>query len=84
MPIKSKRVNLSIPPSKIQGILDVGRNNKLQSRDGALQVTKICTDTVLFVCGLYSKADVQAHLKKEGGTLFDLISRSIKKYISEN
>ncbi len=82
MPIKSKRVNLSIPPSKIQGIFDVGRNNKLQSRDGAFRLTKICTDIVFFFYELYSDTDVQTYLKKGGGTLFDLISRLVKQHVS--
>ena len=85
MPIQSKRVNLSILPAKISKIMDAGRVNRLQVRGSSLSLTRICTDIVYFFLEIHADADVQAYLKKDGGTLFDLIRRAIKRFIeSEN
>ena len=85
MPIQSKRVNLSILPAKISKIMDAGRVNRLQVRGSSLSLTRICTDIVYFFLEIHADADVQTYLKKDGGTLFDLIRRAIKRFIeSEN
>ena len=84
MPLKSKRVNLSINPNKVKSILHTGRENRLQNRDGALRLTTICTEIVYFISGLQSEDEIAAQLREEGGTLFDLIRRAVKSYISNN
>ena len=84
MPVKSKRVNLSISPNKEKPILDAGRQNKLQSDDGSLSLTTICAKIVYFVLDLQADVAIDAYLEKNGGTLFDLIRRAVKRYISEN
>lgn len=84
MPLKSKRVNLSINPNREKTIVKTGRENQLQNRDGSLRLTTICTEIVYFISGLQSDEEIAAYLRSEGGTLFDLIRRSIKSYISNN
>lgn len=81
MPVKSKRVNLSIHPNTIRRIIDVGRQNRLQERDGSLKITAICTKIVYFFLDLYKDPDVLSYLEKNGGTLFDLILRAIQKLV---
>ena len=83
MPIKSKRVNLSISPNKEKPILDAGRQNRLYNQNGSLSLTTICTQIVYFILDLQADVEVAAHLRDNGGTLFDLIRRAIKRYISE-
>ena len=83
MPIKSKRVNLSILPSKIKYILDIGRQNRLQEINGSLPLTSICTKIIYFVIDLHTNQAIQTFLRKEGGSLFDLITRAITIYITE-
>ena len=80
MPIKSKRVNLSIPPNRVKSILDAGKRNGWQDTDGALRLTSICAKIVFFFISLYND-DVNEHLKEEGGTLMGLIPRALKYYI---
>ena len=82
MPIKSERINLSVPPSRLKKIIQVGRENLLQSRDGSLQKTNICTELVFFILDVHSDPDVEAYLKRHGGTLLDLIRRALKRYVS--
>ena len=83
MPIKSKRVNLSISPSKEKPIMNVGRQNKLQAPNRSLSLTTICTKIVYFFVDLHGDETIDAYLRKHGGTLFDLIRRAIKQYISD-
>lgn len=83
MPIKSRRVNLSIPPAKERSIIDAGRQNRLHNRDGSLSLTTICTEIVYFILELLADKNIRTYLDKKGGTLFDLIRRSVKEYISE-
>ena len=82
MPIKSERINLSVPPSRLKKIIEVGRENQLQSRDGSLQKTPICTAIVFFILDVHSDPEVRAYLKRNGGTLLDLIRRALKRYVS--
>ena len=84
MSIKSKRVNLSVIPSKINKIIRVGRENRLHAVGGNLGVSTICTKIVYFFVDLFFDVDVQAYLRENGGTLLDLISRSVKYYISSD
>lgn len=84
MPVKSKRVNLSISPNRELPIIEAGRKNKLQGRNGSLSLTTICTEIVYFILDLQADAEIAAYLEKNGGTLFDLIRRAVKRYISEN
>lgn len=81
MPVKSKRINLSVPPSKVPKIRDTGKKNRLHSRDGSLNDATICTELILFMCEMQSDQDVEKHLAKTGGILLDLIRRSVKKEI---
>ena len=84
MPIKSKRVGLSISPNKEKPILSAGRQNRLYNPNGSLSLTTICTQIVYFVLDLQADKEIDAHLQENGGTLFDLIRRAVKHYISEN
>ena len=84
MKIKSKRVNLSIIPSRIKKIIDFGRANLLHAADGSLQLTTICTKIIYFILDLFGKREVQLYLEKHGGTLFDLIIRAVQQYISDD
>ena len=83
MPIKSRRVNLSIHPNKESRIIDAGRKNRMQTVGGDLNVTTICTKIVYFFLDLHADDEIRRYLDKHGGTLFDLIIKAIKKYISD-
>ena len=83
MPIKSKPVKLSVLPSRISKILEVGRANKMQNVDGSLKLTTICMKIIVFVLDLHADAKIQAYLKENNGTLLDLIRRAVHRYISE-
>lgn len=83
MPIKSKRVNLSINPNKEKSIINAGRQNQLHNRNGSLSLTTICTEIVYFVSDLQTDDEIAAYLSERGGTLFDLIRRAVKCYISK-
>ena len=84
MPIKSKRTNLSISPNKIDGILDVGRKNHMQSTDGNLSLATICTKIVYFFVNLHKDDEVSVYLKQQGCILLDLIPKAVKFYISHH
>ena len=85
MPVKSKPVKLSVPPSRIPKIFEVGRNNKMQDTDGSLRLTTICMKIITFILELFTDAKVQAYLEKNSGiTLFGLIRRAVHKEISED
>lgn len=84
MPVKSKRVNLSISPNKEKPILEAGRQNKLYATNGSLSLTTICAQIVYFVLDLQTDDEIASYLRKNGGTLFDLIRRAVKRHISEN
>ena len=79
-----KRVNLSIPKNRISKILDIGRQTLLRANDKKLKLTTICTSFVFFILEIYNDPDVQAYLKKTGGTLFDLIRRAVKAYVEKD
>ena len=81
MPIKSRRVNLSITPNRTTPILEAGRQNRMQDTEGALRLTTICTRIVYFFLSLYD-SEVKKFLREEGGTLVDLIPRALKFYIN--
>lgn len=81
MPVKSKRVNLSVSPSQERGILNVGRQNRLHSTDGSLKLTTICMQLVNFFLDLQKNEDVERYLEKNGGTLFDLILEGVKNVV---
>ena len=83
MPVKSKRVELSFIPAHVETLLDLGKTHGMQTWQGALRVGVICREIIAFMLRLYKDEDVNLYLEKHGGTLFDLILRSVKKYISE-
>lgn len=82
MPIKSKPVKLSVLPSRIPKILEVGRTNKMQEVDGSLRLTTTCMKIIVFVLDLHADTEIQAYLRKNNGTLLDLIRRAVHRYIS--
>lgn len=84
MPIQRERVNLSLPPYLVKKLHDVGRQNRLHSTDGSLQNASIITDVLKFICDVQSDDDVDKHLNNTGGTLLDLIRRSVKSHIDNS
>lgn len=81
MPVKSKRVNLSVSPSQERGILDVGRENNLHSTDGSLKVSTVSMQIINFILKLHKNEDVARYLEKNGGTLFDLIRKGVENVV---
>lgn len=81
MPVKSKRVNLSVSPSQERGILNAGRKNRLHSTDGSLKLTSICMKIINFFLRLQNNNDVDKYLEENGGTLFDLILEGIENIV---
>ena len=84
MPVKSKRVELSFIPAHVEALLDFGKMHGMQTWQGALKIGVVCRKIIDFMLRLYKDEDVNLYLKEHGGTLFDLILRAVKKYISEN
>lgn len=83
MSIKSKIAKLSFSPSKANRVIKFGAANHLYSERSTLVLGGICRKIVEFILRLYADADVKAYLDRHGGTLFDLILRAVKVYISE-
>ena len=83
MPITSKKSLLSLMPARIPKIMEVGRENRMQNPNGSLSLATVCTKIIYYVLGIHTNPDVKAYLKKNGGTLFDLIDRGVHKIISE-
>ena len=82
MPTESQKSQLSLMPARVPKIMEVGKDNRMQNTNGKLCLATVCTKIVYFVVGLHNP-DVKAYLKKNGGTLFDLIERGVQKVISE-
>ena len=83
MPIRAKFVKLSVVPALLKRLLDFGREHRMQERNGSLHPSKIVMRIVRFILDVRADPDVQSCLDREGGTLEDLILRSLKQYISD-
>ena len=82
MLIKSKKVLLSFIPARITKLRNFGREHRMQSTQGNLKNGTICMKMLNFMLDLREDDDIAKYLNKHGGTLFDLILRALKKYIS--
>ena len=78
MPIKSCRVNLSVPPSGLEKIRKFGRAHCMSNQDST-----ICLNMIRFLLTLQDDSDIDTHLAEHGGELLDLIRRAVKKYIDD-
>ena len=83
MSIKSIRVNLSFIPKRLNKLRAFGKEHLMRSNRGLKDAT-ICMKIIDFILDLRWDPDIQAYLKKHGGTLLDLIRRAVRKYISAN
>ena len=83
MSITSKKSLLSLMPARVPKILEIGRENHMQSVNGKLCLATVCTKIIYRVLRIHANPDVKAYLQNNGGTLFDLIDRGVHKIISD-
>lgn len=81
--ITSTKSQLSLIPSRVPKIMEVGRENRMQDVTGELRLATVCTKIIYFIVGLHSKTEVKAYLKKNGGTLLGLIEQAVHRFVSE-
>ena len=82
MSIKSKKVLLSFIPSRLNWLCEFGKAHQMYSGLGTLRMGTIAMNIICFVLDLNKDADIREYLDKTGGTLFDLIRRAVKEFIS--
>ena len=83
MPNKRERVNLSFIAGRLRRLRDFGREHRIRATNGSLQNASICMQMITFLLDLRADADVDKYLRENGGTLFDLILRAVKKFIED-
>lgn len=84
MPVKRQRVNLSFIVGRLRRLRDFGEEHRMHETNGELQNASICMRIIMFLLNLRADANVDEYLRKNGGTLFDLIVRAVKKFIAES
>lgn len=83
MPPQRERVNLSFIPGRLRRLRDFGSEHRMQETNGSLQNAPICMRMITFLLDLREHEDVDKYLRENGGTLFDLILRAVKKFIED-
>lgn len=77
---KPVQVQLSFIPGRHQKLLDLGREHRMQTSQGTLKSATITMSFLNYLIDLRHSPSVTEILDKEGGTLLDLIQRSIHQY----
>ena len=79
---KSIQVQISLVVGQVRRLLNYGRSQRMQCNNGTLWRGTITRKIVEFMLWLYDREDVREHLEEHGGTLHDLIDRSVTQYIA--
>lgn len=74
------QVQLSFIPGRHQKLLDLGREHRMQTSQGTLKSATIAMSFLNYLIDLCHSPSITEILDKEGGTLLDLIQRSIHQY----
>ena len=77
---KPVQVQLSFIQGRHQKLLDLGGEYRMQTSQGTLKSAAISMNLIDFLIDLRHYSDITEILDREGGTLLDLIQRSVHQY----
>lgn len=74
---KPVQVQLSFIAGRHQKLIDLGRDHRMQTTQGTLNSATISMNLIDYLIDLRHTPEIEEALKREGGTLLDLIQRAL-------